>query len=345
MTSAMLEILQKGRPVSRTELATLLSVQTVIFLLQAILNKSALVDLPAPLSLLLLESFITVCLIFAGWLAGYYELRTIKHHWSTFRNLRGLVLAKLASGVTRTYCMEAVDGSVFNLVRGLVLPFAVALSTLFLQAPSKKSLVPVAVVCVGFYFGTISEQTDLRSIGGRYGLSIGILSSFFAALDLTVTKMYLDVYSTYDILYVTNLAMVALTLPMIYLGTEYQDHLVVGAMSLDESTSLNSFLSKAFVCGILTFVSAILALVQLDITSPTTHQITTSARGVLQSVLSVWFLNEVMEMPQIMSTAIILVGTLGYTYMKEIERRQVESRAAKTNHTDDSDKTINDSPV
>lgn len=342
----MLEILQKGRPVSRSELATLLSVQTVIFLLQALLNKSALVDLPAPLLLLLLESFITVCLLFAGWIAGYYELRTTKHYWITIRGLRGLILAKFASGVTRSYCMEAVDGSVFNLVRGLVLPFAVALSALVLKSPSKLSLIPVAVVCIGFYFGTVSDHTDISSVGGSYGLFIGVLSSFFAALDLTMTKMYLDVYSTYDILYVTNLATVVATIPMIYLGTEYSDHLIIASMSHIESRNLNSFLIKAFVCGILTFVSAILALVQLDITSPTTHQITTSARGVLQSVLSVWLLNEVMEMPQVLSIAVILVGTLGYTYIKELERRQGESLGTeKVAEKSNRPKKTDDSPV
>lgn len=332
----MLEILQKGRPVSRTELATLLSVQTVIFLLQAILNKSALVDLPAPLLLLLLESFLTVCMIIGGWLMGLYDLRTTRHHWSTMHHLRGLISTKLASGITRTYCMEAVDGSVFNLVRGLVLPFAVALSALFLQAPSKMSLIPIAVVCAGFYFGTLSEHTDLGSIGGQYGLFIGILSSFFAALDLTVTKMYLDSYSTYDILYITNLATTVATIPMIYLGSEYQDHLIITSMSYLETRNFNSFLFKAAICGVLTFVSAILALVQLDITSPTTHQITTSARGVLQSVLSVWFLNEIMKMPQVLSIAVILVGTLGYTYIKELERRQAESARGRADRKTDS---------
>lgn len=342
----MLEILQKGHAVSRSELATLLAVQTVIFVGQAILNKSALVDLPAPLLLLLLESFITVCLIVGGWWLEYYDLRTTRHHWSMIRGLRGLILAKLASGVSRTYCMEAVDGSVFNLVRGLVLPFAVALSAIFLRAPSKTSLLPIAIVCVGFYFGTVSEHTNLNTIGGPYGLFIGVLSSFFAALDLTVTKMYLDTYSTYDILYVTNLATVVATIPMIYLGSEYEDHLIVGDMSLIESKNLNSFLFKAFVCGILTFVSAILALVQLDITSPTTHQITTSARGVLQSVLSVWVLNEVMEMPQIISIGVILIGTLGYTYIKELERRQGELKVAPNDKVQEK-LTVkgNDSPV
>lgn len=235
--------------------------------------------------------------------------------------------------------MEAVDGSVFNLVRGLVLPFAVALSALFLQAPSKMSLIPIAIVCAGFYFGTLSEQSDLRSIGGQYGLFIGILSSFFAALDLTVTKLYLDSYSTYDILYVTNLATTVATIPMIYLGSEYQDHLIVTSMSHLETRNFNSFLFKAAVCGVLTFVSAVLALVQLDITSPTTHQITTSARGVLQSVLSVWFLNEVMKMPQILSIAVILVGTVGYTYIKELERRQAESVKGRANRELDPVKT------
>ncbi|CCG80856.1 Uncharacterized transporter C22F8.04 [Taphrina deformans PYCC 5710] len=320
----MLQILQKGQPVSRSELATLLAVQTVIFVLQAILNKSALVSLPAPLLLLLLESFITVCLIFGGYSLGYYELRSTKHHWSTIRSLRGVILAKLASGVTRTYCMEAVDGSVFNLVRGLVLPFAVALSAIYLTAPSKISLIPIAVVCIGFYFGTVSEHTDLETIGGPYGLFIGVLSSFFAAFDLTITKMYLDTYSFYDILYVTNLATVLFTGPMIYLGSEYVDHLIIAEMSHIESRNLNSFLFIALICGVLTFISAILALVQLDITSPTTHQITTSARGVLQSVLSVWILDESMEMPQIISIGVILAGTLGYTYIKELERRREE---------------------
>lgn len=318
----MLEILKRGAPVSRSQLIGLLSVQTVVFLSQALLNKSALVDVPAPLLLLLLESFMTVIFIIGGWALGYYELRTLKNHTRTIGDLQGLILAKLASGVTRTYCMEAVDGSVFNLVRGLVLPFAVGLSYVFVAPPTKTSLLPVAVVCLGFYFGTVSDQSDIKSIGGSYGLTIGILSSFFAALDLTVTKMTLDSYSTYDILYVTNLSTVVATLPMIYFGSEYTDHLLFSSMTLVEHLDMRSFFYKAFVCGILTFVSAVLALVQLDLTSPTTHQITTSARGVLQSILSVYYLGETIRAPQVISILVILGGSVGYTYIKELEHRE-----------------------
>ena len=214
--------------------------------------------------------------------------------------------------------MEAVDGSVFNLVRGLVLPFAVGLSYLFISPPTTLSLLPVTVVCIGFYFGT----TDSLSIGGPYGLTIGVLSSFFAALDLTMTKMTLDQYSIYDILYVTNLSTVCATIPMIYFGTEYSDHLLIAGMTHVEEHQLHSFLYKALVCGVLTYVSAILALIQLDITSPTTHQITTSARGVLQTVLSVYYLDETIAMPQIISILVILGGSIGYTLVKESEHRK-----------------------
>ena len=311
-----------GESINRTQLSILLCVQTVFFLAQALLNKSALVDLPAPLLLLLLESLITGSLIITGWLGGYYDLRTLRNHFSTFKALRVLIFVKLASGITRTLCMEAVDGSVFNLVRGLVLPFAVALSYIFLKPPTKLSLIPVAVVCLGFYFGTVSEHSDISTVGGPYGLTIGILSSFFAALDLTVTKKALETHSMYDILYVANLSTVFATIPMIYFGNEYNDHLLVANMTTLESSNLESFLVKALICGVFTFVSAVLALVQLDVTSPTTHQITTSARGVLQTILSVYLLNETIENTQSTSIAVILAGTMGYTYIKELERRR-----------------------
>ena len=310
--------LLRGEPVTRTSLATLLTVQTVLFLIQALLNKSALSDLPAPLMLLLLESGITAAAVYAGHLLGYYELRTTRHVATSLRSLRWLILSKVASAVTRIYCLEAVDGAVFNLVRGLVLPFAVVLSALFLdRKPSVASLIPVAAICAGFYIGTFSEHTDLGDVGGVYGVSMGALSSFFAALDLTITKTTLSKHGLYDILYVTNAATVLVTLPMILLGTEYDDHLQLEYRHPD----LQAFLFKAVVCGILTFLTAVLALLQLNLTSPITHQITTSARGVLQSLLSVVFLGESMPRPQVVSVGIILTGTVGYTYIKDVESR------------------------
>ncbi|ORY82535.1 hypothetical protein BCR37DRAFT_392748 [Protomyces lactucae-debilis] len=265
-------------------------------------------------------------MILGGHYMGYFQLRTLNHHISTFRNLRWLILSKLLSAISRSYCVEAVDGTVFNLVRGLVLPFAVGLSALFLTPPTRTSLLPIAVICLGFYFGTVSEHTEIQDIGGHYGLAVGVLSSFFAALDLTVTKSTLDDYSLYDLLYVTNMAAVAATLPMILLGTEYTDHLVISAMTNGETAGLRSFMLKASVCGILTFFAAILALVQLKLTSPTTHQITTGARGVLQSILSVMILGERLERPQMVSILVITGGTIGYAYQKEREH----SRSQRT---------------
>lgn len=316
--------LLRGEPVTRSSLANLLLVQTVLFLIQALLNKAALTDLPAPLLLLLLESFITAAAVYGGHALGYYELRTLRHLGPSLRALRWLILSKVASAVTRIYCLEAVDGAVFNLVRGLVLPFAVVLSALFLdKKPSVASLVPVAAICIGFYIGTFSEHTDLSDVGGAYGVSMGALSSFFAALDLTITKTTLAKHGLYDILYVTNAATVLVTLPMILLGTEYDDHLA------DYShPHLNAFLFKALVCGMLTFLTAVLALLQLNLTSPITHQITTGARGVLQSIFSVVFLGESMPKPQVVSVGIILSGTVGYTYIKDVESRRPGGIAA-----------------
>jgi GDP-fucose transporter C1 len=306
---------------TRGSLTTLLSVQTVLFLLQALLNKSALLALPAPLLLLLVESFITMLMILAGHRLGYYKLKTLDHHVSTIVSLRWLILAKLMSSITRSYCMEAVDGTVFNLVRGLVLPFAVGLSAVFLTPPTRTSLLPIAFICVGFYMGTMSDHTEISDVGGAYGLAIGVLSSFFAALDLTVTKSTLEEYSLYDLLYVTNMAAVVATLPMILLGTEYTDHLVISSMTYEDRAAMRSFLFKAFVCGVFTFFGATLALVQLKLTSPTTHQITTGARGVLQSILSVWILGERLEKPQMVSILVITAGTIWYAYIKEREFR------------------------
>ncbi|BFZ57924.1 hypothetical protein PYCC9005_004979 [Savitreella phatthalungensis] len=315
--------LLRGEQVTRSSLANLLVTQTVVFLLQAILNKSALVDLPAPLLLLLIESFITSASVYGGYWFGWYDLRAAKNPTHTLRALRWLIAAKVVSAVTRTYCVEAVDGAVFNLVRGLVLPFAVILSAFFLdRKPSTASLVPVIVICMGFYVGTFSEHSDLTDVGGSYGVTIGALSSFFAALDLTVTKTSLDTHSIYDILFVTNAGTVIVTLPMILLGSEYGDHLT----SDHPVDSVRLFILKAIVCGLLTFIAAVLALLQLNLTSPITHQITTSARGILQSLFSVILLGELMEWPQILSIAIILIGTLAYTIIKELEQRAGESR-------------------
>lgn len=76
--------------------------------------------------------------------------------------------------------------------------------------------------------------------------------------------------------------------------------------------------------GLLTFLLNIAAFMQIKVTSPTTHMISTAFRGILQSLLAVLLLGEHLNAVKWASIAVILTGTIGYTFVKEQERKRKE---------------------
>ena len=109
--------------------------------------------------------------------------------------LNGLGLA------LNTYCLKFVDASFCasvrlidltpadQVARGLLLPFTVLLSFIILKIkPSTQIMCALAVVCLGFIVGVVSNNDGAGLNLSTFGMFIGALSSLFSALHAIYVK-------------------------------------------------------------------------------------------------------------------------------------------------------------
>ncbi len=117
------------------------------------------------------------------------------------------------------YTLKYVDTSFYQVARGLVLPFTVATSLLFLQArPSFLVLMACSLVTTGFFVGVFLDGTSVS----RLGIFFGVTSSMITAMHSVVIKRSLDVVkgSALSLSWYTNLFSALALFPILLLNGE-----------------------------------------------------------------------------------------------------------------------------
>ena len=88
------------------------------------------------------------------------------------------------------YTLAYVDASFYQVARGMVLPFTVLTSYIYLHSrPSLPALLACSLVTFGFFIGVFLDGTQVSVIG----VTFGVLSSMITALHSVVIKKSLDV--------------------------------------------------------------------------------------------------------------------------------------------------------
>ena len=117
------------------------------------------------------------------------------------------------------YTLKYVDASFYQVARGLLLPFTVATSYIFLQArPSLRILLSCSVVTLGFFVGIFLDATPIALLG----IAFGVASSAITAVHSVVIKKSLDVVkgSAMHLSWYTNLLSAVLLIPLVVLAGE-----------------------------------------------------------------------------------------------------------------------------
>lgn len=117
------------------------------------------------------------------------------------------------------YTLKYVDASFYQVARGLVLPFTVATSFIFLHArPSFLVLLACSVVTMGFFVGVFLDGTKVSTLG----IFFGVTSSMITAMHSVVIKRSLEVVkgSALHLSWYTNLFSALLLIPILLLNGE-----------------------------------------------------------------------------------------------------------------------------
>ncbi|KAH7925348.1 hypothetical protein BV22DRAFT_1089238 [Leucogyrophana mollusca] len=311
----------------------LLVTGTVLFYLVAALamvmaNKWVLTKTDAPLFFLLSQLVIAVVLFLASHAVGLIQV-PLYVDAQLIKGLAPMIGLNVVGLSFSNYTLKYVDASVYQVARGLILPFTVATSYIFLHArPSLRILFSCSIVTLGFFVGVFLDSVPMSIIG----MSFGVASSAITAVHSVVIKKSLDVVkgSAMNLSWYTNLLSAILIIPLVVIAGElpavadlfYGD----GTAPADgEISSLQTFIWGSVITGAIGFLMSIASLLSIKVTSPITHMVSSAVRGVAGSLLGMWLFAEVISAGRASSIAIILGGSIYYTWVKHVESQTPKS--------------------
>ncbi|QRV95555.1 GDP-fucose transporter 1 [Ceratobasidium sp. AG-Ba] len=333
---------QDDKPASRVKVAG-----TVVFYLIAAIavkfsNKWVLNGTKTPLFFLLTQLIIACILFVFAHILGFFKLpRTLDMH--IVRGLAPLIACNVLGLSFNNYCLKYVDASFYQVARGLVLPITVATSAVLINSrPSLKVLFASAIVTAGFFVGVLLDRASstgsaTTSSPSTIGIFFGVLSSFTTALLAVVIKSCLPVVgnSALDLAWYNNLLSAFALAPLIVLAGEGPDVLEL-LFSPKATDAFQTFVYGSAITGLFGFLINIAGFMSIKVTSPITHMVSSAVKGVLQSILGVWFFSDVISSGRATSIALILFGSIYYTWVKNqevVEREKRESSLPTTNDT------------
>ncbi|KJA23838.1 hypothetical protein HYPSUDRAFT_200984 [Hypholoma sublateritium FD-334 SS-4] len=235
------------------------------------------------------------------------------------------------------YTLKYVDASFYQVARGMILPFTVCTSFIFLHSrPSLRILLCCGLVTFGFFVGVFLDGTPLSLVG----IGFGVASSAITALHSVVIKQSLNVVggSALALSWYTNLLSAIVLLPLLLFAGEGAGvvKLFFGVDELlvkeDAMSPFATFAWGSFITGVIGFLMSIASLLSIKVTSPITHMVSSAVRGVAGSLLAIWLFDDIITTGRASSIAIILLGSILYTWVKHKETPVAPAAARRVSY-------------
>jgi GDP-fucose transporter C1 len=299
---------------------------TVVFYLVAALamvmaNKWVLNNTEIPLFFLLSQFLVAVVLFLAANAAGVISI-PLEINARIVKGLAPAVCLSVVGLSFSNYTLKYVDASFYQVARGMVLPFTVATSLIYLHArPSLNVFLACGLVTAGFFVGVFLDGTAVSMTG----IGFGVASSLITAIHSVVIKKSMDVVggSAIAFAWYSNLLAMFVLAPVIILAGEGPDVMQLffdpSPVLKDGASPLSTFLWGTAITGIFGFLMSIAAMLSIKVTSPITHMVSSAVRGVAATLLGVWLFSEKVSLGRASSIGVILLGSLVYTWVKHKE--------------------------
>ena len=252
------------------------------------------------------------------------ELKLKPTQWPAVRleiakKLWSLILINVVGLSVNTFCLKHIDASLYQVARSLILPFTLFLEFIVLQ---RRTTLPVflscAVVTLGFVIGLFgdsqSENTDANV--SMLGVFFGVASSMTTAVHAIVIKKSLAVVdgNALELAWYNNVLSAVGLIPLILVSGEVSG--MSNAQTLISPENRSRLVWGVLVTGVFGFLINIAGFLQIKVTSPVTHMISSAVRGVLQTFLAVYLFNELLTVSRASGILFILIGSTAYTYYK-----------------------------
>nr|CAG4644051.1 EOG090X081X [Lepidurus arcticus] len=211
-------------------------------------------------------------------------------------------------------CLRHVGVSFYYIGRSLTTVFNVLMTWILLgERTSLQAGICCAMIVGGFWLGVDQEGTS--GTLSLLGMVYGILASLFVSLNSIYTKKVLPVVeqSVWLLGYYNNLNACLLFLPLMFLVGEFP---VIWAFP---GYGNPTFWVMMTLGGIFGFAIGYVTGLQIQVTSPLTHNISGTAKACAQTVLATRWYHETKPFLWWLSNLVVLFGSAGYARVRQLE--------------------------
>lgn len=219
-------------------------------------------------------------------------------------------------------CLKFVGVAFYNVGRSLTTVFNVIFTYWYLgETTSMNALFFCAMIILGFFLGVDQEKSggELSILGVLYG----ILASLAVALNAIFTKRTMAVVDkdTWRLTAYNNLNALILFVPvMLVLG---EGPRIVGSPDLVSA----AFWGMMTLAGLFGIAIGTATMLQIEVTSPLTHNISGTAKACAQTILALQLSGQVKSAMWWLSNAMVLGGSMGYTMVRRAEMIKADEAA------------------
>lgn len=222
--------------------------------------------------------------------------------------------------------LKYVDVAFYYIGRSLTTVFNVVLTYLVLgQKTSFATLICCSVIVGGFWLGV--DQENVAGSLSVIGTVFGVLGSLALSMYTIYTKQVLPYVNQHILLlsYYNNVYSSILFLPLIVVNRE-----IPVLLNYDKFGDL-TFWSLMTVGGLCGFAIGFVTALQIQVTSPLTHNVSGTAKSCFQTVLATYWYNESKPTLWWFSNWVVLGGSAAYTRVRhlEMEKHQKSQKQQK----------------
>lgn len=294
---------------------------SLVFLNKYLLSSKDL-QLDAPLFVTWFQCVVTVALcillsIGARLFPNVISFPEFKIEPKIVREVFPLSVIFVAMISANNLCLKYVGVAFYYVVRSLTTVFNVVLSYAILkQTTSGKALGCCGIIIGGFALGV--NQEGVTGTLSVHGVIYGVLASLFVALNAIYTKKVLPSVdeNVWRLTIYNNVNGCFLFLPIMLFTGEFPA--VYNFPKLFDST----FWTVMVISGIFGFAIGYVTGLQIQVTSPLTHNISGTAKAAAQTVIATAYYHEVKDFLWWLSNGVVLFGSAAYTHVKRQEMKQ-----------------------
>jgi len=309
-----------------TKIASVVAAYWTISISMVFVNKYLLssddVKLNAPMFITWFQCVVTVLLCFLLSILGqvfpqYVTFPAIKIEGKLMRATLPLSVVFVCMITFNNLCLKYIGVAFYFVGRSLTTVFNVVFTYILLQqTTSVRAIGCCGIIIAGFLLGV--DQEGASGSLSWMGVMFGVMASGSVALNAIFTKKVLPLVdnNVWRLTLYNNINATILFLPMMFLFGEFSE-----VASFPKLLSM-SFWGWMVISGVFGFAIGFVTGMQIQVTSPLTHNISGTAKACAQTVMGCIYFGEVKTNLWWLSNMLVLVGSGSYT---EVRRREMNT--------------------